>query len=127
MRVKGGTVRHANRKRIMKRAEGFFSSRHRLYKTAKESVMKADAYSFNGRKERKQDYRKLWIRRISAACKANEISYSQFMYGLKLADIALNRKMLSELAATNPEEFKNLVASASKAIEDNSKKTAAAK
>jgi large subunit ribosomal protein L20 len=111
----------------MKRAEGFFSSRHRLYKTAKESVMKADAYSFNGRKERKQDYRKLWIRRISAACKANEISYSQFMYGLKLADIALNRKMLSELAATNPEEFKNLVASASKAIEDNSKKTAAAK
>jgi large subunit ribosomal protein L20 len=122
MRVKGGTVRHANRKRIMKRAEGFFGARHRLYKTAKESVMRADWYAFNGRKERKQDYRKLWIRRISAACKANNTSYSQFMYGLKLANIELNRKMLSELAATNPTEFKALVDSANKAIAANVKK-----
>ena len=122
MRVKGGTVRHANRKRIMKRAEGFFSSRHRLYKTAKESVMRADAYAFNGRKERKQEYRKLWIRRISAACKAEGVSYSQFMFGLKLANVALNRKMLSEIAGTNPGEFHNLVELANKAIQDNQAK-----
>ncbi len=119
MRVKGGTVRHANRKRIMKRAEGYFGARHRLYKTAKESVMRADWYSFNGRKERKQDYRKLWIRRISAACKLNGTSYSQFMYGLKLANVELNRKMLSEIAAANPTEFKNLVDVANKAIADS--------
>lgn len=119
MRVKGGTVRHANRKRIMKRAEGYFGARHRLYKTAKESVMRADWYSFNGRKERKQDYRKLWIRRISAACKLNGVSYSQFMFGLKLANVELNRKMLSEIAATNPAEFKNLVETANKAIADS--------
>lgn len=119
MRVKGGTVRHANRKRIMKRAEGYFGARHRLYKTAKESVMRADWYSFNGRKERKQDYRKLWIRRISAACKLNGTSYSQFMFGLKLANVELNRKMLSEIAATNPDQFKNLVEVSSKAIVDS--------
>ena len=104
MRVKGGTVRHANRKRIMKRAEGYFGARHRLYKTAKESVMRADWYSFNGRKERKQDYR---------------TSYSQFMFGLKLANVELNRKMLSEIAATNPDQFKNLVEVSSKAIVDS--------
>ena len=119
MRVKGGTVRHANRKRIMKRAEGYFGARHRLYKTAKESVMRADWYSFNGRKERKQDYRKLWIRRISAACKLNGTSYSQCMFGLKLANVELNRKMLSEIAATNPDQFKNLVEVSSKAIVDS--------
>lgn len=116
MRVKGGTVRHANRKRILKRASGFFGARHRLYKTAKESVMRADAYSFNGRKEKKQDYRKLWIRRISAACKLEGISYSKFMYGMKLANVALNRKMLSEIAGTNPDQFHNLVEMANKAI-----------
>ncbi len=117
MRVKGGTVRHANRKRILKRAEGYFGARHRLYKTAKESVMRADAYAFNGRKERKQDYRKLWIRRISAACKAEGISYSRFMYGLKLSNISLNRKMLSEIAGTDEAEFHALVDIANKAIE----------
>lgn len=116
MRVKRGTVRHDNRKRILKRAEGYFGSRHKLYKTAKEAVMKADAHAFNGRKERKQEYRKLWIRRISAACKANDISYSQFMNGLKKSNIELNRKMLSELAGSNPEQFKALVDTAKAAI-----------
>ena len=122
MRVKGGNVRHANRKRILNRAEGYFGSRHRLYKTAKESVMRADAYAFNGRKERKQDYRKLWIRRISAACKAEGISYSQFMYGLKLSDVALNRKMLSEIAGTDEAAFHTLVEMANKAIADKASK-----
>lgn len=116
MRVKRGTVRHDKRKKILARAEGYFGSRHKLYKTAKEAVMKAEANAFNGRKERKQDFRKLWIRRISAACKLNDISYSQFMYGLKLADIQLNRKMLSELAGTNPEQFTVLVDTAKKAL-----------
>ncbi len=116
MRVKRGTVRHDSRKKILNRAEGYYGSRHKLFKTAKEAVMKADAHSFNGRKERKQDYRKLWIRRISAACKLNDISYSKFMNGLKLADVQLNRKMLSELAGNNPEEFKNLVEIAKNAL-----------
>ena len=121
MRVKRGTVRHDKRKKILARAEGYFGSRHKLYKTAKEAVMKAEANAFNGRKERKQDFRKLWIRRISAACKLNDISYSQFMYGLKLADIQLNRKMLSELAGTNPEEFKALVDTSKEAIAKETK------
>lgn len=121
MRVKRGTVRHDKRKKILARAEGYFGSRHKLYKTAKEAVMKAEANAFNGRKERKQDFRKLWIRRISAACKLNDISYSQFMYGLKLADIQLNRKMLSELAGTNPEEFKALVDTSKETIAKEAK------
>lgn len=116
MRVKRGTVRKDNRKRILKRAEGYFGSRHALYKTAKEAVMKADANAFNGRKERKQEYRKLWIRRISAACKLNDISYSKFMNGLKLANVNLNRKMLAEIAGTNPEQFSKLVETAKGAL-----------
>ena len=123
MRVKRGTVRHDNRKRILKRASGYFGARHRLYKTAKQAVMKADAYSFNGRKERKQDYRKLWIRRISAACKNEGLSYSKFMYGMKLANVALNRKMLSEIAANSPDQFHSLVEMANKAIADNAAAT----
>lgn len=109
MRVKRGTSRHDDRKRIMKKAEGYYGSRHKLYKTAKEAVLKAEQHAFNGRKERKQDFRKLWIRRISAECKANNTSYSQFMYGLKLAKVELNRKMLSELAINNKDEFKKLI------------------
>ena len=116
MRVKRGTVRHDNRKRILKRAEGFYGARHKFFKTAKEAVLKSEANAFNGRKERKQDYRKLWIRRISAACKLNGISYSQFMFGLKTAGVQLNRKMLSEIAANNPEQFKSLVETANAAI-----------
>lgn len=121
MRVKGGTVRHDNRKRILKRAEGYFGSRHRLYKTAKEAVLRSEANAFVGRKERKRDYRKLWIKRISAACKANDTSYSQFMYGLKLAGISLNRKMLSEIAANDSAEFKKLVDASNSAIKNAAK------
>ena len=116
MRVKRGTVRHDNRKRILQRAEGYYGSRHKLFKTAKEAVLKAEAHAFNGRKERKQVYRKLWIRRISAACKLNDISYSQFMHGLDLAEIKLNRKMLSEIASNEPEQFASLVATAKAAL-----------
>lgn len=122
MRVKGGTVRHDNRKRILKRAEGYFGSRHRLYKTAKEAVLRSEANAFIGRKQRKRNYRKLWVSRISAACKANDTSYSQFMYGLKLSGIALNRKMLSEIAANQPDEFKKLVDTSSAAIKNSAAK-----
>ena len=137
MRVKGGTVRHDNRKRILKRAEGYFGSRHRLYKTAKEAVLynfdeekkrkveeavlKADAYSFVGRKENKRNYRKLWISRISAACKANGTSYSKFMHGLQLAEIKLNRKMLSEIAANDEKQFAELIKKANEAIDNSTK------
>ena len=121
MRVKGGTVRHDNRKRILKGAEGYFGSRHRLYKTAKEAVLRADAYSFVGRKENKRNYRKLWISRISAACKANGTSYSKFMHGLQLAEIKLNRKMLSEIAANDEKQFAELIKKANEAIDNSTK------
>lgn len=116
MRVKRGTVRADNRKKILKRAEGYYGARHKLYKTAKEAVMKAEQHAFIGRKEAKRDFRKLWIRRISAACKLNGVSYSQFMHGLKLANIDLNRKMLSELAISSPEQFTSLVNTSKEAI-----------
>jgi large subunit ribosomal protein L20 len=125
MRVKGGTVRHANRKKILNRAEGYFGGHRRLYKTAKEAVLRAEWYGFNGRKEKKQNYRKLWIRRISAGAKLNGMSYNQFMYGLKLANVQLNRKMLSEMAATSPAQFTKLCDLSKKAIADNAAKAPA--
>jgi len=121
MRVKGGSVHTQKRNKILKKAKGYFGSRHRLYKTAKESVMRAEWYAFNGRKERKQDFRKLWIRRISAACKLNNTSYSKFMFGLKQANVELNRKMLSEIASSNPSEFTKLVELSNKANEKTAK------
>ena len=121
MREKGGSVHTRKRNKILKKAKGYFGSRHRLYKTAKESVLRAEWYAFNGRKERKQDFRKLWIRRISAACKINNTSYSKFMFGLKQANIELNRKMLSELASSNPSEFAKLVEKANQAASKVSK------
>lgn len=109
MRVKGGTVKADRRRKVLKQAKGYFGSKHRLYRTAKEAVMKADAYSYTSRRLLKRDMRKLWITRINAACRANGVSYSQFMHGLKVKNIDLNRKMLSEIAIHNPEEFKKLV------------------
>ena len=85
MRVKGGTVTHARRKKMLKRAKGYFGSKHLLYKTAKEQVMHSLRYAYASRRRVKRDYRKLWIRRINAACRMNDISYSKFMYGLKEA------------------------------------------
>lgn len=116
MRVKGGTVTHARRKKVLKFAEGYFGSKHRLFKTANEARIKALAYSYVGRRLVKRDYRKLWIKRINAACRIENISYSRFMHGLKLAEIDLNRKMLSEIAIADPAQFKALVKSAEKAL-----------
>lgn len=108
-RVKGGNVSKNRRRKVLKRAKGYFGSKHRLYKTAQEQLFHSGAYSFNDRKKRANDFRKLWITRINAACRANDIVYSKFINGLKKANIEINRKMLSELAIFAPEEFTKLV------------------
>ena len=113
-RVKGGTVTRARRKKILKMASGYFGSKHLLFKTAKEQVMHSLNYAFNDRRKLKSDYRKLWIRRINAACRMNDISYSKFMHGLKQANVQVNRKMLSELAINDPSAFADLVKLAKK-------------
>lgn len=109
MRVKGGTVTHQRRKKVLKQAKGFFGSKHLLFKTAKEQVMRSKRYAYISRKDRKSDFRKLWIKRINAACRLNDISYSKFMHGLKVAKIDLNRKMLSEIAIHDEKGFAELV------------------
>ena len=115
MRVKGSVATRARRKKILNRAEGYFGSKHLLFKTAKEQVLHSLRYSYVSRREIKLDFRKLWIKRINAACRNNEISYSRFMDGLKKGGININRKMLSELAINDPAGFSKLVESAKKA------------
>ena len=116
-RVKGGTVSKTRRRKVLKRAKGYFGSKHRLYKTAQEQLFHSGAYSFNDRKKRANDFRKLWITRINAACRNNDIVYSKFINGLKKANVEINRKMLSELAIFAPEEFTKLVKMAKDALE----------
>ena len=115
-RVKGGTIHRARRAKIMKAAKGYFGSKHRLYRTAKEQVMHSLKYSYRDRRQKKRDFRKLWITRINAACRENEISYSKFINGLSVAGIEINRKMLSELAIENKEAFTELVKLAKQAL-----------
>ncbi len=115
-RVKNSPVTRARRKKILKQAKGYFGSKHLLFRTAKEQVFHSLKYSYIHRRTVKRDYRKLWIRRINAGCRLVDISYSQFMYGLKLANVNINRKMLSELAINDFETFKNLVETAKKAL-----------
>ena len=107
-RVKGGTVARARRKKVLKEAKGYFGSKHRLYKTAHEQVMHSGQYAFRDRRQNKRNFRKLWITRINAACRENEISYSKFINGLNKAGVVINRKMLSELAIDNKEAFADL-------------------
>ncbi|HHT66707.1 MAG TPA: 50S ribosomal protein L20 [Erysipelotrichaceae bacterium] len=113
-RVKNSPATRARRKRILKRASGYFGSKHLLFRTAKEQVMHSLRYAYISRRTIKRDYRKLWIRRINAACRLNDISYSKFMFGLKAANIQINRKMLSELAINDPKTFSDLVKTAKK-------------
>ena len=115
-RVKGGTVARARRKKVLKEAKGYFGSKHRLYKTAHEQLMHSGQYAFRDRRQNKRNFRKLWIARINAACRENEISYSKFINGLNIAGIAVNRKMLSELAIDNKEAFADLVIIAKDAL-----------
>ena len=123
-RVKGGVVSKNRRRKVLKRAKGYFGSKHRLYKTAQEQLFHSGAYSFNDRKKRANDFRKLWIARINAACRNNGIVYSKFINGLKKADVEINRKMLSELAIFAPEEFTKLVKMAKDALEGKTVKEA---
>ena len=108
-RVKGGTIHRARRKKVLDEAKGYFGSKHRLYKTAKEQVMHSLTYSYRDRRQKKRDFRKLWITRINAACRMNDISYSKFINGLTKAGIEVNRKMLSEIAINDMDAFKELV------------------
>ena len=116
-RVKGGTISRARHKKVMKQAKGYFGSKHRLYRTAHEQVMHSGKYAYRDRKQKKRDFRKLWITRINAACRQNDISYSKFINGLSKADIVINRKMLSEIAIDNPAAFTELVKVAKDALE----------
>lgn len=108
-RVKGGTISRARHKKVMKLAKGYFGSKHRLYRTANEQVMHSLKYSYRDRRQKKRDFRKLWITRINAACRMNDISYSKFINGLSKAGVEINRKMLSEIAIDNPTAFADLV------------------
>ena len=114
-RVKGGK-KVAKRKKILKLAKGYFGSKHRLYRTAKEQLLHSWDYAYRDRRNKKRDFRKLWITRINAAAHQCGISYSQLMHGLKVANININRKMLSEIAINDPKTFENLANTAKKAI-----------
>ena len=115
-RVKGGTVSKNRRRKVLKRAKGYFGSKHRLYKTAQEQLFHSGAYAYRDRKQNKRNFRKLWITRINAACRMNDISYSRFINGLTKAGVEINRKMLSEVAIDNPKLFASFVAIAKDAL-----------
>ena len=115
-RIKGATMTRKRRNKVLKLAKGYYGSKSRLFKTAKQAVMKSGQYAYIGRKQKKRDFRRLWITRISAACKMNGMNYSTFMHGLKLAGVDMNRKMLSETAIHDPAAFTALCDLAKKAI-----------
>ena len=115
-RVKGGIVSRRRRKKVLKLAKGYFGSKHTLYKTAHEQVMHSFKYAYNDRRKLKGNMRKLWIARINAAARMNDISYSRLMHGLKLANIDINRKMLSEMAIHDAEGFTKIVEEAKAAL-----------
>jgi large subunit ribosomal protein L20 len=107
-RVKGGTVTRKRRKKVLKLAKGYFGSKHTLYKVANQQVMKSLQYAYRDRRQKKRDFRKLWIARINAAARINGLSYSRLMHGLKLAGIEVNRKMLADLAVNDANAFAEL-------------------
>ncbi|AIF67064.1 MULTISPECIES: 50S ribosomal protein L20 [Terribacillus] len=115
-RVKGGTVTRQRRKRVLKLAKGYYGAKHALFKVAKQQVIKSGQYAYRDRRQKKRDFRKLWIARINAAARMNELSYSRLMHGLKLAGIEVNRKMLSELAISDEKAFAQLATKAKDAL-----------
>ena len=115
-RIKCAVTTRKRRKKILKLAKGFYGAKSKQFRTANQAVMRSLTNAYIGRKQKKRDFRALWITRISAACKMNDINYSQFMHGLKFANITLNRKMLAEIAATDAAAFTKLVESAKAAI-----------
>ena len=123
-RVKGGAVAKNRRRKVLKQAKGYFGSKHRLFKTAQEQTFHSGAYAYRDRKQNKRNFRKLWITRINAACRENNISYSRFIDGLTKAGVVINRKMLSEVAIDNPKYFSELVKIANDALNGKVSKTA---
>ncbi len=122
-RVKTAKITKARHKKILKNAKGYFGSKHRLYKTAKEQLMHSGVYAYRDRRQKKRDFRKLWIVRINAECRNNEISYSKFIDGLNKAGIKVNRKMLAELAVSDTKAFAALVKEAKDALNGKVAKT----
>ena len=115
-RVKRAVNSRKNHKKVLKLAKGYYGGKSKLFKTANESVIRALRNAYVGRKNKKRDYRSLWIARINAAARMNDMSYSKFMNGLKVAEVNINRKMLSEIAINDPKAFAELVAVAKKAL-----------
>lgn len=115
-RVKGGIVRARRRKKILKLARGYYGSKHTLFKTAREQVMKSLMYAYRDRRQTKRNFRKLWIVRINAAARLNGLSYSKLMHGLKLAGIEVNRKMLADLAVNDLKAFSSLADTAKQRV-----------
>jgi large subunit ribosomal protein L20 len=115
-RVKRGTVRRAKRKKLLARAKGYYQTKSKLYRAAKESVDTAGKYAFVGRKNKKRDFRRLWIVRINAAARENGLTYGQLIRGLKAAGSTLDRKVLADLAATQPDAFAKVAAQAKAAL-----------
>ena len=115
-RIKGAMMTRKRRNKVLKLAKGYFGAKSKLFRTAKQAVMKSGQYAYVGRKQRKRDFRRLWITRISAAAKANGMNYSTFMNGLKKANITLNRKMLAELAVSDAAAFAGLAEKAKAAL-----------
>lgn len=116
MRVKTGVVRRRRHKKILKLARGFYSGRRKHFRKAKEQLERSMYYAFRDRKQKKRDFRSLWIVRINAACRINDISYSKFMHGLKLANIYLDRKILADMAMNDPTAFAKIVETAKKSL-----------
>lgn len=124
-RVKNGVTTKARHKKILKRAKGYFGSKHRLYKTAKEQLMHSGQYAFRDRRQKKREFRSLWITRINAGCRAEGMSYSRFIEGLTKAGVEVNRKMLSEVAINDPKAFSEFIKLAKNGLEGKTKKVAA--
>ena len=122
-RVKGGAVAKNRRRKVLKAAKGYFGSKHRLFKTAQEQTFHSGVYAYRDRRANKRNFRKLWITRINAGCRLNNISYSKFIDGLNKAGVVIYRKMLSELAIDNPTAFSELVTIAKNALEGKVVKT----
>jgi len=115
-RVKGGTVTRQRRKRVLKLAKGYYGSKHKLFKNAKQQVIKSGQYAYRDRKQSKREFRKLWISRINAAARLNDLSYNKLMHGLKLAGVEVNRKMLADLAVNDAEAFTQITDQAKAAL-----------
>lgn len=120
-RVKGGATTRERRRKVLKLAKGYFGSKHLLYKTANEQVMHSQRYAYIGRKQLKRNMRKLWIARVNAATRMNDLNYSLLIHGLSLAKIEINRKMLAEIAIHDPKTFSAICSKAKDAIKKNKK------